>query len=76
MAHLARTHPSYDVLKEHLAQRWSHVPTVVALAPLVAGGVARTCVAFAFSPLELVRTRMQAVKSTSSILDMLREEIR
>ena len=36
------------------------------LAPLLAGSLARTAVATAFSPIELLRTRLQSLPSTAS----------
>ena len=67
---------SYDVMRERLERHFGEGSIGYSAAPLMAGGVARTCVAFLFSPLELVRTRMQAVKSSHTVLEALRWEIR
>ena len=53
--------PLYDALAAELAQG-----PAGAQAPLVAGAVARTAAVLCTSPLELVRTRMQARPALSS----------
>ncbi len=66
---------AYDVMRERLTRRWAGTPAAT-LAPLLAGGVARTIVALLFSPLELVRTQMQAVRTNETIGAALRREVR
>jgi hypothetical protein len=66
----------YDMLRETIERHTLPDSTTHALAPMFAGGAARTIVALAFAPLELIRTKMQAVKSSTSIAQGLSAEIR
>jgi solute carrier family 25 protein 39/40 len=53
-----------------------HTIAYTALAPLIAGSVARTAVVSVFSPLELLRTRLQSVPSDCSTMDVVKATLR
>lgn len=55
---------SYDKLKQVCEERWGFGPM---LAPLVAGSSARTLAAAVIAPLELVRTKVQAMSNPPSM---------
>ena len=67
---------AYDELKAGLERNNAPGSFLHDYSPLVAGGLARSVAASVTSPLELVRTKMQALKSASTITESLRSEIR
>ena len=66
----------YHALKEHIEDVCGGGWHSTILAPLVSGAIARTAVATVSSPLELVRTNMQSVRSGYSVAEGLRRELR
>lgn len=67
---------AYDDIKSALEVRNPEGSFLHDYSPLVAGGTARTVAATLTSPLELVRTKMQASKSALTIMESLRWEMR
>jgi len=60
----------YEQLRDSFAK--GEVP----LAPFWAGSLARTVTTIAVSPIELIRTKQQSLNHSSSILEVLRSELR
>ncbi|KAJ3096347.1 hypothetical protein HDU97_006020 [Phlyctochytrium planicorne] len=59
----------YEKIRDQLLQR----PEWQSTAPIIAGSVARTLAAVCISPIELIRTRMQATTSKSGMKEVARE---
>ncbi|CAG2109939.1 unnamed protein product, partial [Medioppia subpectinata] len=59
---------SYDMMRVHLCQRYGYggsgQPSTPAWIPITAGGLSRTLAAVIFSPIEMVRTKMQSTHIT------------
>ncbi|KXS17941.1 mitochondrial carrier [Gonapodya prolifera JEL478] len=70
----------YESLRDTLLLRFHNYPNIEFYAPLFAGIMARTVAAFAISPIELIRTRMQSVagneKQFNNVLQGVRNMMR